>query len=79
MTVAVKKGDCLDNFGHVWRVLRVTRRKIVAAREVVDSRDREKVVLIDQRDFHPLDVAHMRKVDCGGGLGGCTPRSRRRR
>ena len=59
---ATKKGDRLDNFGQIWRVLRVTRNKITAARELADPRDREKVVLADQRDFHPRDIAHMRKV-----------------
>lgn len=59
---ATKKGDRLDNFGQIWRVIRVTRNKITAARELADHRDPEKVVLVDQRDFHPRDIAHMRKI-----------------
>ena len=62
---ATKKGDRLDNFGQIWRVTRVSRNKITAARELADPRDPEKVVLVDQRDFHPRDIAHMRNV--GGG------------
>lgn len=59
---ATKKDDRLDNFGQIWRVLRVTRNKITVAREVPDPRDPEKAVLVDQRDFHPRDIAHMRHV-----------------
>lgn len=59
---ATKKGDRLDNFGQIWRVICVTRHKITAARELADHRDPEKVVLVDQRDFHPRDIVHMRKI-----------------
>lgn len=62
-SLSVAKGDRLDNFGQVWRVLSVSKKLVTMARETPDPLDRfEKVLLVDQRNFHPSHLAHMRKI-----------------